>query len=49
MERRCAGVDVKSAPHAKHTTSRIGWLNTRGRIRKRASHISLKLRKDENG
>jgi hypothetical protein len=22
-------VDVKSAPHAKHTTSRISWLHTR--------------------
>jgi hypothetical protein len=45
-------VDVKSAPHAKHTASRISWLNTRGpgvRIRKRASQFSLKLTKDENG
>jgi hypothetical protein len=43
-------VDVKSAPHAKHTASRISWLNTRGlgvRIRKRASQFSLKLTKDE--
>jgi hypothetical protein len=43
-------VDVKSAPHAKHTTSRISWLNTRGpdaRIRKCASQFSLKLTKDE--
>jgi hypothetical protein len=23
-------VDVKSAPHAKHTASRISWLHTRG-------------------
>jgi hypothetical protein len=44
-------VDVKSAPHAKHTASRISWLHTRGpgvRIRKRASQYSLKLTKDEN-
>jgi hypothetical protein len=27
------GVDVKSAPHAEHTASRISWLNTCGRIR----------------
>jgi hypothetical protein len=43
-------VDVKSAPHAKHTASRIGWLHTRGlgvEIRKRASQFSLKLTKDE--
>jgi hypothetical protein len=40
-------VDVKSAPHAKHTTSRISWLNTRGRIRKCASQFFLKLTKDE--
>jgi hypothetical protein len=26
-------VDVKSAPHAKHTASRTSWLNTRCRIR----------------
>jgi hypothetical protein len=26
-------VDIKSAPHAKHTASRKSWLNTRGRIR----------------
>jgi hypothetical protein len=42
-------VDVKSAPHAKHTTSRISWLNTHGRIWKRASQFSLKLTKYENG
>jgi hypothetical protein len=45
-------VDVKSAPHAKHTASRISWLNTCGpsvRIRKRASQFSLKLTKDERG
>jgi hypothetical protein len=44
-------VDVKSAPHAKHTASRISWLHTRGPgidIRKRASQFSLKLTKDEN-
>jgi hypothetical protein len=44
-------VDVKSVPHAKHTTSRISWLHTRGsgvRIRKRASQFFLKLTKDEN-
>jgi hypothetical protein len=41
-------VEIKSAPHAKNTTSRISWLNTRGRIRKRASQFSLKLTKDEN-
>jgi hypothetical protein len=43
-------VDVKSAPHAKHTASRISWLHTRGLgvgIRKRASQFSLKLTKDE--
>jgi hypothetical protein len=43
---RPSPVDVKSAPHAKHTASRISWLNTRGpgvRIRKRASQFSLKL------
>jgi hypothetical protein len=43
-------VDVKSAPHTKHTTSRISWLHTRGpgvEIRKRASQFSLKLTKDE--
>jgi hypothetical protein len=43
-------VDVKSTLHAKHTASRISWLNTRGlsvRIRKRASQFSLKLTKDE--
>jgi hypothetical protein len=48
----CDIVDVISAPHAKHTASRISWLNTRGpgvRIRKRASQFSLKLTKDENG
>jgi hypothetical protein len=27
------GVDVKSAPHTKHTASRTSWLNTRCRIR----------------
>jgi hypothetical protein len=46
------GVDVKSAPHAKHTASQISWLNIRGpsvRIRKRASHFSLKLTNDERG
>jgi hypothetical protein len=32
-------IDVKSAPHAKHTASRISWLNTRGRNRKRASQF----------
>jgi hypothetical protein len=45
-------VDVKSAPNAKHTASRISWLHTRGpsvEIRKRASQFSLKLTKDENG
>jgi hypothetical protein len=45
-------VDVKSAPHAKHTASRISWLHTRGpvvEIRKCASQFSLKLAKDENG
>jgi hypothetical protein len=45
-------LDAKSAPHAKHTASRINWLNTRGpgvRIRNHASQISLKLTKDENG
>jgi hypothetical protein len=45
-------VDVKSAPYAKHTASRISWLHTRGpgiEIRKRASQFSLKLTKDENG
>jgi hypothetical protein len=44
-------VDVKSAPHAKHTASRISWLHTRGpgvRIRKHASQFSLRLTKDEN-
>jgi hypothetical protein len=44
-------VGVKSAPHAKHTASRISWLHTRGpgvEIRKRASQFSLKLTKDEN-
>jgi hypothetical protein len=44
-------VDVKSAPHAKHTASRISWLHTRGpgvRIRKCASQFFLKLTKDEN-
>jgi hypothetical protein len=44
-------VDVKSAPHAKHTASRISCLHTRGPgvgIRKRASHFSLKLTKEEN-
>jgi hypothetical protein len=48
---RYAVIDVKSAPHAKHTTSLISWLNTRGpgvRIWKRASQFSLKLTKDEN-
>jgi hypothetical protein len=46
------GVDVKSANHAKYTTSWISWLHTRGlgvEIRKRASQFSLKLTKDENG
>jgi hypothetical protein len=45
-------VDVKSAPHAKHTISRNSWLHTRGpgvEIRKRASQFSLKLTKGENG
>jgi hypothetical protein len=45
-------VDVKSAPHAKHTASRISYLHTCGpgvRTRKRASQFSLKLTKDENG
>jgi hypothetical protein len=31
LAKKC--VDVKSAPHAKHTASRTSWLNTRGRIR----------------
>jgi hypothetical protein len=47
-----SGVDVKSAPHAKHTTSRISWLHTRGpgvENRKRACQFSLKLTKDEIG
>jgi hypothetical protein len=45
-------VDAKSALHAKHTSSWISWLNTRGpsvRIRKRASQFSLKLTKDDKG
>jgi hypothetical protein len=45
-------VDVKSAPHAKHTASRISWLNTHGpsvTIRKRASQLYPKLTKDERG
>jgi hypothetical protein len=44
-------VDVKSAPHTKHTASRISWLNTHGpgvRIRKCAGQFSLKHTKDEN-
>jgi hypothetical protein len=48
---RVGCVDVKSAPHAKHTASRISWLHTRGpgvEIRKRASQFSLKLTKEEN-
>jgi hypothetical protein len=51
-ERAKKCVDVNSAPHAKHTASRISWLHTRGPgvgIRKRASQFSLKLTKDENG
>jgi hypothetical protein len=51
-QRMCVTVGVKSAPHAKHTTSRISWLNTRGlsiRIRKCASQFSLKLTKEEKG
>jgi hypothetical protein len=43
-------VNVKSAPHTKHTASRISWLHTRGpgvKIRKRASQFSLKLTKDK--
>jgi hypothetical protein len=28
--RPCTGVDVKSAPYAKHIASRISWLHTRG-------------------
>jgi hypothetical protein len=39
-------VDVKSATHAKHTASRITWLNTRGpgvRIRKRAVNFPRHL------
>jgi hypothetical protein len=31
--KKVKGVDVKSAPHAKHTASRTSWLNTRCRIR----------------
>jgi hypothetical protein len=51
MKCQLLGVDVKSAPHAKHTASQISWLHTRGpgvRVRKRASQFSLKLTKDEN-
>jgi hypothetical protein len=47
-----AAVDVKSAPHAKHTASRISWLHTRGpsvENQKSASQFSLKLTKDEIG
>jgi hypothetical protein len=42
------GVDVKSAPHARHTASRISWLHTRGSSvenRKRAGQFSLKTDK----
>jgi hypothetical protein len=45
-----APVDVKSAPHAKHTRSRISWLHTRGpgvENQKCTSQFSLKLTKDE--
>jgi hypothetical protein len=48
----CSGVNVKSAPHVKHTASWISWLHTRGpgvKIQKRASKFSLKLTKDEKG
>jgi hypothetical protein len=39
-------VDVKSAPHAKHTASRISWLNT-WLNPEACQSISLKLTKDE--